>query len=250
MEKGVRWIRDRVQPFLSRQRYQEIPDNTQTQSDTELFRFDRPKPAFNFSLNRERAQSPLAKACQATEDNTLLGYLPKASTTTTTTTITTTTDFIDDGVKSQHPGWIAGVYLCAKAAAVVLLINVIFMAVAGGLARNHPTSLHFSSSQVFYEGRCALAKRWDVALHLVINVLGTGMLGASNYCMQSLVAPTREEVDACHARGKWLDIGTASVRNLFSIGRARLLLWLVLVVTATPFHLLYEYLNQVTGTLG
>ncbi|RAR05685.1 serine threonine protein kinase [Stemphylium lycopersici] len=43
--------------------------------------------------------------------------------------------------------------------------------------------------------------------------LGT-VLGASTYAMQGLTSPSRKEVDATHAKGKWLEIGTSSVRNL------------------------------------
>ncbi|KAJ5208178.1 hypothetical protein N7449_002557 [Penicillium cf. viridicatum] len=140
----------------------------------------------------------------------------------------------------QKPHWINGVLLCAKATTALLLLNIIFIAVAAGLSNRNSENRAFSSFQVMYEGSCVLSKRWNVALHLIINVLSTGILGASNYCMQSLVAPSREEVDKYHARGRWLDIGCSSVRNLFVIGRSRLALWLVLLVTATPFHLLYN----------
>ena len=56
--------------------------------------------------------------------------------------------------------------------------------------------------------------------------------------MQTLVAPTREEVDRAHASGKWLDIGSASIKNLLAIGKDRLALWIVLMITTTPFHLM------------
>ncbi|CAG8898361.1 unnamed protein product [Penicillium egyptiacum] len=138
------------------------------------------------------------------------------------------------------PHWINGVLLCTKATTVLLLLNIIFIAVAAGLSNKNAENSAFSSFQVMYQGSCVLSKRWNIALHLIINVLSTGILGASNYCMQSLVAPSREEVDKYHARGRWLDIGCSSVRNLFVIGRSRLALWLVLLVTATPFHLLYN----------
>jgi hypothetical protein len=131
------------------------------------------------------------------------------------------------------------VYICARAAALVLLINLVFIAVAAGLASRDPDNGSFSSSVVLYRGSCGVSKRWDTALHLIINVLSTCILAASNYCMQTLVAPTREEVDAHHAQRKWLDIGTASVKNLSVIGRDRLALWVILMLTATPFHLMY-----------
>lgn len=80
-------------------------------------------------------------------------------------------------------------------------------------------------------------------MHLIINILSTGILAASNYCMQTLVAPTREDIDASHARGKWLDIGTPSLGNLKVTPKHRVALWLVLWITATPFHLMYVSYN-------
>lgn len=150
------------------------------------------------------------------------------------------------GVENEHPSpikreaqWIDGVYLCAKAGTVVFLINLIFIGVAAGLARRFPDNGAFSSAVVIYRGSCGVSKRWDTALHLIINVLSTCILAASNYCMQTLVAPTREEVDSQHAKWQWLDIGSASVKNLFAIERRRLILWITLMLTATPFHLMY-----------
>jgi hypothetical protein len=137
--------------------------------------------------------------------------------------------------------WIGGVKLCATASAVVFLLNTIFIATAAGLAHRYPPDGDFTSSMIIFKGSCKLSDRLDLALHWVINALSTGILAASSYCMQTLVAPSREEIDAHHAQYQWLDIGSASVRNLFMIGRYRLTLWMVLLVTATPFHLLCVY---------
>ncbi|RDW78687.1 uncharacterized protein DSM5745_05539 [Aspergillus mulundensis] len=142
--------------------------------------------------------------------------------------------------------WIQGVYLCAYISSAVLLVNLIFLAVAEKLAadiRDQGSSDKILSSwafQVIHDGSCALSERWSLALHLMINVLGTAVLAASNYTMQTLVAPCREEVDAHHKKGKWLDIGTSSIKNLLVVGRYRAVIWAVLLVTATPFHLLYN----------
>jgi hypothetical protein len=74
------------------------------------------------------------------------------------------------------------------------------------------------------------------ALHLLINLLSSLLLGASNYCMQRLVAPTRKEIDAVHAKRDWLDIGMPSVRNLPSINKGRTLLWVFLGLSSIPLH--------------
>ena len=75
-------------------------------------------------------------------------------------------------------------------------------------------------------------------LHILINVLSTGLLTASNYCMQMLCAPTREDVDRAHMRGQYMDIGVLSLRNLRRIPRRRAVLWVLLALSSLPLHLL------------
>ncbi|KAL9601249.1 MAG: hypothetical protein Q9219_002654 [cf. Caloplaca sp. 3 TL-2023] len=92
----------------------------------------------------------------------------------------------------------------------------------------------------FFEGSCAKARNLTIWLHLLINVLSTVLLAASNYCMQCLSSPTRAKIDRAHARHRWLDIGVPSVRNLFRISRSRALLWSLLALSSFPLHLLYN----------
>lgn len=147
----------------------------------------------------------------------------------------------DSSLPKSRPGWIDGVYFCAKASALLLLLNLILIATAAGLSSKYPHAESPSTSKVIYEGSCIVSNRWNTALHLIVNILSTCILAASNYCMQTLVAPTRDEIDAFHEKRRWLDIGSASIRNLFAIPRDRLGLWVILFLTATPFHLLYEF---------
>lgn len=72
------------------------------------------------------------------------------------------------------------------------------------------------------------------------NVLSTLLLGASNYTMQCLASPTREEVDRAHSQNRWLDIGVPSIRNLTRISSHRKVLWWLLVISGVPLHLLYN----------
>lgn len=88
-------------------------------------------------------------------------------------------------------------------------------------------------------GSCVKAKRLSLWLHLLINILSTLLLGASNFCMQLLVAPTRHEVNRAHERSFWLDIGTPSVRNLRHIARSKALRWLCLGFSSALLHLSY-----------
>ncbi len=88
------------------------------------------------------------------------------------------------------------------------------------------------------EGDCSKMKKANTWIHLAINVLGTMLLSASNYCMQCLSAPTRTEVDRAHSKGVWLDIGIPSVRNLRRIGWNRVALWWLLGLSSLPLHLM------------
>lgn len=91
---------------------------------------------------------------------------------------------------------------------------------------------------LIYSGDCSTVARLDQWIHLLINVMSTGMLSASNYCMQLQAAPTRADVDAAHRRNRWLDIGIPSLRNLGQIRGWRMCGWLLLAFSSVPLHLL------------
>lgn len=93
---------------------------------------------------------------------------------------------------------------------------------------------------LIYEGNCTTVGNLNLWIHLLINVLSTGMLSASNYCMQLQAAPTRANVNKAHKNEKWVDIGVSSLRNLQYIGPWRRLSWFVLAITSLPMHFLYN----------
>ena len=155
----------------------------------------------------------------------------------------------DDGSREEEEqtpkyfqGWRMGVTLCAATTGFVLLVNVVLTVFA---YTNYGQSGGLGTLQ---EGSCRTTKKLSLWLHVVINILSTLLLGASNYCMQCLASPTRKEIDKAHARQVWLDIGVPSVRNLTRISRRRALLWLVLAVSGLPLHLLYN--SAVFSTLA
>lgn len=134
----------------------------------------------------------------------------------------------------SSPSWIKGIYLCGYATAGLLLSNVIFVSVAGGLSSKFPGTGGSSNLKMIYDGSCDVTGRWNTGLHILINVISTCTLATSNYC-----APARDEMNVAHAKRRWLDVGGSSFRTLFAIPYARLGLWIVLLLTATPFHLVY-----------
>lgn len=50
------------------------------------------------------------------------------------------------------------------------------------------------------DGDAQPMKKIGLTYHVVINILSTALLTSSNYCMQILSAPSREELDLAHAR--------------------------------------------------
>lgn len=131
-------------------------------------------------------------------------------------------------------GYHFGVMCCAVVASIVAILNIVFLAwglgnsdIQGGLGTLHDGSCHKTNTLT----------RW---LHLVINVLGTLLLGASNYTMQCLSAPTRVEIDKAHGKGIWLDIGVPSLRNLRRMSALRFILWSLIAISSVPLHLLYN----------
>lgn len=136
--------------------------------------------------------------------------------------------------KRKFQGWHFGVSLSAWTASSVLLLNVIFTIAA---------ATHFGTTDgvgTAYDGSCDYVNHVTTWVHLVINALSSLLLSASNYTMQALSAPTRQEVDRAHAKGDWMDIGVASMRNLFRIKWQRVVAWWLLAMSSIPIHLLYN----------
>ena len=132
-----------------------------------------------------------------------------------------------------HGGWRTGVALGAVCAFVVLLINIILLI---WIESGHHVS-HAGEVTVF-EGDCDKKTRISLWWHLAINVCSTLLLSASNNAMQCLTAPTRADIDQAHRKGRHLDIGIPSLRNLRVADRRRITLWCLLAGTSLPLHLL------------
>lgn len=121
--------------------------------------------------------------------------------------------------------------LASITAASVLLMNFV-VAIWAFFKAGKQTNGHV------YEGSCDDVDKASIGIHLLINVLSTVLLGGSQYVMQCLCAPTRREINQAHFRGAWLDIGQPSLRNLRYIRRWKLVMWIALVLSSLPLHLL------------
>ena len=131
-------------------------------------------------------------------------------------------------------GYHCGILCCAIASAIAMVINLTF------------TIWGFEHYNVqdgvgtILDGSCSETKKLANWTHLGINFLSTLLLGASNYTMQCLSSPTREDIDRAHSQNIWLNIGTPSIRNLLRISRSRMLLWWLVAISSIPLHLMYN----------
>ncbi|KAI5369857.1 hypothetical protein Slin15195_G007350 [Septoria linicola] len=136
--------------------------------------------------------------------------------------------------RDRWSGWRFGVRACGWTSSAVLSANVILTVV---LAAKFGSTSGIGTA---YYGDCSVANSLNTWLHILINVLSSVLLSASNYTMQVLAAPTRQEIDKAHSKGDWLDTGTPSLRNMLRIRWPRVVSWIVLGLSSVPIHLLYN----------
>jgi hypothetical protein len=173
----------------------------------------------------------LAAATTKSEINIDTEYLPHPPDSSDSSFVSVKRTHVQKIFGNRFTGWRFGALHFSLWAAVVFSINLI-VTVWGSSVR---------SSGILLEGDCDHVEILNTGLHVLINVLSTILLSGSNYCMQCLSAPTREEVDKAHAQKRWLDIGIPSIRNVKHLGRKRIILWLLLAITSLPLHLLYAF---------
>ncbi|KAH6869549.1 hypothetical protein B0T10DRAFT_523593 [Thelonectria olida] len=163
------------------------------------------------------------------------------------------TDPDDEPRRAPHQsifssGWKSGLLFGVSSCLLVFAINLgvtIWSTTLpeGGADENH-------IRRILKEGSCSEIRKYNVALHLAINVFSSILLAASNYCMQCLSAPTRADIGKAHFRGKWMDIGIPSLRNLVDVPRKRAVLWGLLVLSSVPLHLFVNETDSADSTFS
>ncbi|KAK4169634.1 hypothetical protein QBC43DRAFT_295414 [Cladorrhinum sp. PSN259] len=144
---------------------------------------------------------------------------------------------LDDETKSWH------IWISKRSRAILIHLSVVNVVFFTNLALSIYALTKYGSRRgvgLIYEGDCARVKSLDGWLHLLINLLSTGMLSASNYCMQLQASPTRANVEKAHKDGKWVDIGVPSFRNLAYISNWKRTSWMLLALSSVPVHMLYN----------
>ncbi|KAK5064343.1 hypothetical protein LTR84_000176 [Exophiala bonariae] len=146
---------------------------------------------------------------------------------------------VDENVKRKFSGWKVGATAGACTSIAALAVNVAVLV----WMSQHPAVSSRGTRQghvEIYSGSCKKVKEMNLWVHFGINAVSSILLSASNFSMQVLSAPKRHELDRAHTKGKYLDIGVQSLRNLSSISPWRSSLWWVLCLSSIPLHLLYN----------
>ncbi|KAJ5601238.1 hypothetical protein N7510_010772 [Penicillium lagena] len=132
--------------------------------------------------------------------------------------------------KPSIPRWRLTIFGAVALGVVVLAFNLGFTLWAVG-HRNLESGVG-----TLNDGKCDQVRDQSIALHLIINILSTILLGASNYCMvsgilcirskeawtdttdlqQRLSSPTRKDLNEAHRKHRWLDIGVPTRLTLKS----------------------------------
>lgn len=126
---------------------------------------------------------------------------------------------------------VSGAFACL----VTLIVNI---SVTIWVAKLPDVDGDSGGRRVLYEGSCSKSKTINTGLHVLINLLSSVLLSASNYGIQCLSAPTREQVDKAHHQDDYLDIGVVSLGNLSHQTHLTRALWFTLFLSSLPLHLL------------
>ncbi|KAI1476650.1 hypothetical protein F4774DRAFT_420586 [Daldinia eschscholtzii] len=127
---------------------------------------------------------------------------------------------------------------CAISLLVCLIISL----------KSPESSLNVST--IIFEGSCNSSSRINTLLHLLLNLLSTGILASSNYFMQIVSSPSRGEIDKAHSGFYSMDVGIPSTRNFRFISYFKKTCWVVLLLSSLPIHLFFNSTIFETTYLG
>lgn len=137
---------------------------------------------------------------------------------------------------STLSGWKKSAFINTVLVSIVFLILLSWQIILWAKTGNA------GAYQIIHIGDCAddSVGRLNTVLHLIINILSSLVLASTNFFMQVLNAPSREELDSAHEKGSWLDIGVPSPRNAFKVSRFKMIMWLLFFLSSIPIHLLFN----------
>jgi hypothetical protein len=135
-------------------------------------------------------------------------------------------------------GWRASAVTLLFAAILLTIVLCSLLLVSLFKLGNGWASL--GGNSLLFTGSCITSSRLNLGLHLLINIMGSGVLASSNFFMQILLAPTRRDVDRAHRHSQFAEIGVQSFRNLKIVPLSNVSIWILLAITSVPLHLVFN----------
>jgi hypothetical protein len=144
------------------------------------------------------------------------------------------------GRKSSTEQWrrTGTVNIILVSACATLLLGSLVTSIKKGAIRD------INDATIIYESNCNQISRLNLSLHLLINLISSGILASSNFYMQILSSPSRKEIDRAHAHLRSLDIGIPSVKNIWSVSRFKRICWVILLLSSFPLQVSMNYVDM------
>ncbi|KAF5662420.1 hypothetical protein FHETE_7966 [Fusarium heterosporum] len=124
----------------------------------------------------------------------------------------------------------------------IALLIVLALILLGVLIYGCVRASSLNAAFILYQGPCSTSQKINISVHLLLNVFSTLILASSNFFMQIINAPSRDDLDRAHARSGWVNIGVPSMRNFLYLGPAKFACWFVLACSSIPIHLFFNSL--------
>ncbi|CAH0026486.1 unnamed protein product [Clonostachys rhizophaga] len=138
--------------------------------------------------------------------------------------------------RKMMTGWRAGIVLIIFLGLLILVGTIVCLVLA--VINNFLTA----EEMAVVTKDCAEIGRIDQGIQAAVNVLSLFFIASATYVSQVLVSPTREEVDAAHAKFSWFDIGIPTLKNFGGISTLRTVLALTAVFLAVGSQIIYNSL--------
>ncbi|KAK4220538.1 hypothetical protein QBC38DRAFT_342817, partial [Podospora fimiseda] len=127
-----------------------------------------------------------------------------------------------------------------RTAVINTTILISLLAVAFQASNNGASKRYF----IMFRANCDTVGRIDISLHLLLNAFSTAVLASSNFFMQILNVPTRQEIDHWHSKcgptQYFFHIGVSSWKNAFRVKRWKTVAWVVLLISSIPINLFFN----------
>lgn len=154
---------------------------------------------------------------------------------------------------AKYPIWKKKLIVHTTVLWMLLAAHAIFL----GWARRYDTNISsfwgaFGFDVLDTATDCSLLQQQQSAWALAINILATVITYVSSDVLLALSAPSRRQLDACHAAKRYMEVGVHSFHNIRSthFDWRRRVLWAMLTLLVLPFHLLYVQPRGWTTTIN